>query len=396
MTFLVIGEILTEMLIRFFHYTLVTCAYLLAVIYVLFRMMQIFPGKSRWGKAACWLGGVMSVFFIVTLYLRLFNLGGWFIPFQNVAYIWMTFVFYVFLLTLLFTLFRVVSSWIKPLREWLAPRMLSIQRGYALFTFLFVCALLVYGLYHFTQPKVKELTLEIDKPVPEWKIVVISDMHLGTMSADVMRRHVDTINAMKPDLVLMVGDQFVVNWRDISPMEYANVLRRLHPRYGVYAIHGNHESYHEISYNKDPRVAQLFKYMKIKLLNDTAVVVGDSLVLAGRADTSRVYPRKSLGELVANVPESLPLILLDHRPDNMRVAHQYGVDVQFSGHTHNGQLFPMNVKQRVEGLINGKLYYGYKNMGGTHCYVTAGLGGSGAPVRIGTSGEIVVVKLKQK
>ena len=112
MTFLVIGEILTEMLIRFFHYTLVTCAYLLAVIYVLFRMMQIFPGKSRWGKAACWLGGVMSVFFIVTLYLRLFNLGGWFIPFQNVAYIWMTFVFYVFLLTLLFTLFRVVSSWI--------------------------------------------------------------------------------------------------------------------------------------------------------------------------------------------------------------------------------------------------------------------------------------------
>jgi hypothetical protein len=136
--------------------------------------------------------------------------------------------------------------------------------------------------------------------------------------------------------------------------------------------------------------------MKIKLLNDTAVVVGDSLVLAGRADTSRVYPRKSLGELVANVPESLPLILLDHRPDNMRVAHQYGVDVQFSGHTHNGQLFPMNVKQRVEGLVNGKLYYGYKNMGGTHCYVTAGLGGSGAPVRIGTSGEIVVVKLKQK
>lgn len=251
-------------------------------------------------------------------------------------------------------------------------------------------------MYHFTKPKVVELTLEVDKPVPDWKIVAISDLHLGTMSVDLLKHHVDTINAMKPDVVLLLGDQFVINWRDVTPMGYAAALRRLRAPKGVYAIHGNHEEYHDISHSSDIRVKQLFKYMKITLLNDTALVIDDSLVLAGRADTSRIYARKSLGEVVADMPDSLPIVLLDHRPDNMAQAHNYGIDVQLSGHTHDGQLFPMNLLQGCKSFFTGKLYHGYRNMEGTHCYVTAGLGGSGAPIRIGTTGEIVVIRLKQK
>jgi hypothetical protein len=389
-------KLFERMALKLLHLLLVAGAYSLAVIYVLFRMLQIFPGKSRWGKAACWLSGAMSLFFIFVLFLRLFDLRSWYLPFQTVAYLWMTFVFYVFIFCLLFTLFRVITTWIPPLRRWLAPRMLTIQRGYALFTFVFVCGLLVYGMYHFTKPKVVELTLEVDKPVPDWKIVAVGDLHLGTMSADLLNHHVDTINAMKPDVVLLLGDQFVINWRDVTPMGYAAALRRLRAPKGVYAIHGNHEEYHKISHNNDPRVEQLFKYMKIKLLDDTALVVGDSLVLAGRADTSRLYTRKPLGELVDDVPNSLPIVLLDHRPDNMGQAHNYGIDVQLSGHTHDGQLFPMNLWHTCKSFFNGKLYHGYRNMEGTHCYVTAGLGGSGAPIRIGTTGEIVVISLKQK
>lgn len=389
-------KLFEKMALKILHLLLVACVYSIAVIYVLFRMLQIFPGKSRWGKAACWLSGAMSLFFIFVLFLRLFDLRSWYLPFQTVAYLWMTFVFYVFIFTLLFTLLRVFITRIRPLRRWLVPRMQTIQRGYALFTFVLVCGLLVNGMYHFTKPKVVELTLEVDKPVPDWKIVAISDLHLGTMSVDLLKHHVDTINAMKPDVVLLLGDQFVINWRDVTPMGYAAALRRLRAPKGVYAIHGNHEEYHDISHSSDIRVKQLFKYMKITLLNDTALVIDDSLVLAGRADTSRIYARKSLGEVVADMPDSLPIVLLDHRPDNMAQAHDYGIDVQLSGHTHDGQLFPMNLLQGCKSFFTGKLYHGYKNMEGTHCYVTAGLGGSGAPIRIGTTGEIVVIRLKQK
>ena len=97
------------MIFRILHLLLVIGAYLIALSYVLYRMLQAFPGKKRWGKAATWLGVVMSVFFIVVLFLRLFNLRSWYLPFQTVAYLWMIFVLYAFLMTLLFTCFRVSS-----------------------------------------------------------------------------------------------------------------------------------------------------------------------------------------------------------------------------------------------------------------------------------------------
>ncbi len=384
------------MIFRILHLLLVTGAYLIAISYVLYRMLQAFPGKKRWGKAATWLGVVMSVFFIVVLFLRLFNLRSWYLPFQTVAYLWMIFVLYAFLMTLLFTCFRVVIYRIPPLRVRLSRHLQATRRGYALASFLLIFGLIIYGLYHFTQPKVVELTLEVDKPVPDWKIVAVSDLHLGTMSSEQLNRHIDTINALHPDMVLLLGDQFVINWRDFTPMGYTNAFRRLHPPKGIYAIHGNHESYHGISYNDDPRVKQAFKMMNIRLLDDTGIVVRNALVLVGRADSSRTHPRKSLQELTASVPDSLPIILLDHRPDNLAPAQQCGVDVQLSGHTHNGQVFPMNLLQWCKSLINDKLYHGYRKVGNTHYYVTSGLGGSGAPIRIGTTGEIVVIQLKQK
>ena len=384
------------MIVRILHLFVVVCAYLVAVSYVTYRMLQAFPGKKRWGKAACWLGVVMSVFFIIVLCLRLFNLRSWYLPFQTVAYIWMIFVLYAFLLTLLFSFFRIIIWRIPPLRVRFARHLQGYRRGYALFSFILICGLIIYGLYHFTQPKTVEMTLEVDKPVPDWKIVAVSDLHLGTMSSEQLNRHIDTINAMHPDMVLLLGDQFVINWRDFSPMGYTNAFRRLHPPLGVYAIHGNHEAYHEISYNEDPRVRQAFKMMNIKMLDDTGIVVRNALTLVGRADSSRIYPRKSLQELTENLPDSLPIILLDHRPECFAEAQACGVDVQLSGHTHNGQVFPMNLLQWCKSLFNGKLYHGYRKEGDTHFYVTSGLGSSGAPIRIGTTGEIVVIHLKQK
>ena len=371
-------------------------AYLVGTLYVLYCLNQSLKRSRRWYKAACWLSVPMSVLFILVLFLRLFKLRSWFIPFQTVAYLWMTIMLYAALFALAFDAVRLLVFLIKPLYRKTQPFLNNMRPWYALFSALCIVGLAGYGLYHFTQPKVVDLTIEVDAPVPEWKIVAISDLHLGTMSAECFKNHMDTINALQPDMVLLLGDQFVINWRDVVPMGYANVFRQIRAPMGVYAVNGNHEAYHDFSYSKDPRVNHLYKYLKINLLNDTAVIVDGQLALIGRADSSRLHARKSLIDIMGNLPDGIPTILMDHQPIDLSQAKDCNVDLQLSGHTHNGQLFPMNIFQRMKGLMNKKLYHGYRQDGGTQYYVTAGLGASGAPVRIGTDSEITVIHLKQK
>lgn len=384
------------MILKLLHLCVIMLTYLIGTAYVLYCLRQTFTPKGRWYKAACWLSVPMSVLFILVLFLRLFKLRSWFIPFQTVAYLWMTIMLYATLFALTFDVLRLFVFLIKPLYRKANPFLKSARPWYALISSFCIVGLVGYGLYHFTQPKVVDLTMEFDAPVPEWKIVAISDLHLGTMSAECFANYVDTVNAIHPDMVLLLGDQFVINWRDVVPMGYAKAFRQLRAPLGVYAVNGNHEGYHDFSYSKDPRVKYLYKYLKINMLNDTTVIVDGQLALIGRADSSRLHSRKPLSEIMEDIPAGIPTILMDHQPIDLSQAKDCNVDLQLSGHTHNGQLFPMNIFQRMKSLLNKKLYYGYRQDGGTQYYVTAGLGASGAPVRIGTDSEIIVLHLKQK
>jgi predicted MPP superfamily phosphohydrolase len=102
------------------------------------------------------------------------------------------------------------------------------------------------------------------------------------------------------------------------------------------------------------------------------------------------HQRKSLKELVKNADSALPLLLLDNEPYHLEEAEENGIDLQFSGHTHQGQLFPMN-------LIVNRMYevaHGYKQKGNTHYFVSSGLGLWGPPFRIGTQSEIIVFNIE--
>lgn len=367
-------------------------AYLAVLIYGLYRIRQVLTPKSRWYKASVGLSFAMSALFIPVLFLRVSNLGSWYLPFQTVAYSWLTFVLYFALLLLLLDVIRFVVFMIRPLRKSSETWMPTLRKYFLPVAVVCAFVLFVYGLYHFTQPKIVDLTLETDKDVPSWTIVAVSDLHLGTMTPQLLQKNVETINSLKPDAVLLLGDQFVINWRDVVPLGYASELRKLKAPQGVYAIQGNHESFHEFVHNKDPRVQYLYDYMKIKVLEDSVLILDDKIALIGRSDSSRLHSRKSLPALMSSVKDAHYSILLDHQPADLKPAEVCGVDLQLSGHTHNGQLFPMNVFQRVKSLFNNKLYYGYRKKGNTQYYVTAGLGGSGAPVRVGTTGEIVVIR----
>jgi hypothetical protein len=237
----------------------------------------------------------------------------------------------------------------------------------------------------------------LDLPVParaskleRLNIVAVTDIHLGTI---VGRSRFDgivgKINSMDPDLVLLPGD--IVD-EDLTPVIRQNLgesLKSIKSRYGVFAVTGNHEFI-----GGAPKACSYLIEHKIAMLRDESVKVADSFFLVGREDRScgqfGGHERKPLSEIMKNVDRNYPVILMDHQPFQLNEAAEQGIDLQISGHTHDGQLWPLNyIVNRIYELA-----WGYKKKSNTHYYVSDGVGTWGPPVRIGNRPEIVNIRLK--
>jgi len=255
-----------------------------------------------------------------------------------------------------------------------------------------VLAVVFLGHVNALSPRIRTLELTIPKNAHRLRmlnIAVASDIHLGTIVCKArLERIVAKINALKPDLVLLPGD--VVD-EDIGPVIKQNLgetLRKIQSRYGVIAITGNHEYI--------GGVEAACKYLVehgIIMLRDSSIKIEESLYIVGREDRAigqfARRKRKPLGELMVSLDKNFPVILMDHQPFGLEEAEQFGVDLQLSGHTHHGQLWPFN-------FITKKMYevsWGYKKKGSTHVYVSSGVGTWGPPVRTGNRPEIVHLKL---
>jgi hypothetical protein len=255
-----------------------------------------------------------------------------------------------------------------------------------------VLATVILGHVNAISPRIRTFELTIPKNghrLRTLSIAVASDIHLGTIVCKArLERIVAKINALKPDLVLLPGD--VVD-EDIGPVIKQNLgetLRKIRSKYGVIAVTGNHEYI--------GGVEAACKYLDehgIKMLRDSSIKIEESLYIVGREDRSigqfARRKRKPLDELMVSVDKNCPVILMDHQPFRLEEAEQFGVDLQLSGHTHHGQLWPFN-------FITKKMYevsWGYKKKGSTHVYVSSGVGTWGPPVRTGNSPEIVHLKL---
>lgn len=378
--------------LKIFHLCLTTAEFLAGSAFVLYRLLQV-TNRAWLRKIACGLVGFMSAFFIFVMILRTHNAGAWYLPLQAVNYTWVIFVFYMLVFILALDAFRLALHAFPRGRAWKQRRMDGIRRAYYSICILSVPLLITYGFIHFQHPVVKTVTMEVDKPVPDWRIVVVSDLHIGTMSASTLQRRVETINQLKPDLVLMLGDQFVIDWRDVEKMGYGAALGRLHAEKGIFLVNGNHEYYHGYPHNTNPEYRKLLDKWHFTVLEDSVAFVDNRLALVGRDDTTN-RKRAALETLMADIPPDMPVIVMDHNPNGMASAERCGADIQLSGHQHNGQVVPLNLWGRFGSWMKGKLYYGYEKRGTTQYYVTGGAGSSGAPVRIGTDAEIVVLKVR--
>ncbi len=258
-----------------------------------------------------------------------------------------------------------------------------------------VAVLLVAGHINSLLPRVRTLELDIDKKSDGMKtlnVAVASDIHLGTIVGRHRFDHIiELINSLNPDLVLLPGDIVDEDMAPVMKQNLGEALRSLKPRLGVFAVTGNHEYIGGV----DEACSYLSAH-NVTMLRDRAVKVDGSFFLVGREDRSRIQfegkPRKTLDELMAGVDRTSPVIMMDHQPFRLSEAAARGVDLQLSGHTHQGQLWPVS-------LIIKAIYevgWGYARIGGTHVYVSNGVGTWGPPVRIGNRPEVVNIRLRFK
>ena len=162
-------------------------------------------------------------------------------------------------------------------------------------------------------------------------------------------------------------------------------LRKLQSTYGTFAVLGNHESYGKVI------VEDFFKSSNVNLLRDQSVTIPKAFTIAGRDDL-RFKTRKDFEEFHKQLPLNLPIILMDHRPNDFQRVKDDDISIQVSGHTHNGQIFPFN-------FITHAMYdlsWGHKQEGKTHFFVTSGLRGWGPQVRTTADAEIIVIDVVLK
>jgi hypothetical protein len=239
------------------------------------------------------------------------------------------------------------------------------------------------GIANYHHLRVREYTIEVPRrssSAKELTIAFAADFHLGAITAGrFLERFVAKVNAAAPDIVLIGGDILEGDRRDEDTGKFEAQFRRLHPKYGVYAAPGNHEGH-------GGGRTDLFERAGIRLLEDMVVKIDDAVRLVGRND-AHSRTRKPVADLLRDAPADLPVILLDHRPTDLENVSRTGADIQLSGHTHHGQLFPIN------WITNRKyeLSWGHIKKNRTHIFVTSGVQLWGPPVRTAGSSEILLL-----
>ncbi|MCR5225279.1 MAG: metallophosphoesterase [Alphaproteobacteria bacterium] len=265
------------------------------------------------------------------------------------------------------------------LAVWLFWKKLNLQKAF-LFGIAGVVILLCYGYFNAMNPRLK--VIEIPSDI-EAKICFVSDIHVGSIgTVKLLNRVTNLINSTDADFVIFGGDTLDLNALLKYKDEFLQSMERI--RKPKLAVIGNHEIYAGSSEN-----IELMRQAGIHVLLDEAQNVGD-LTIVGRID-STYNQRKALKEIIP--ADGHNIVVVDHTPIAVSESAKNHAILHLSGHTHDGQMFPMNYVPRFKYNIETGVLRKLRNM---YCYVTFGAGFWGAPYRIGNHPEVVLIHLKPR
>ena len=265
--------------------------------------------------------------------------------------------------------------------------------------FISIIALIVgwYFDHHVWQTNYE---LTTNKDVPNLKIAMFADSHIGTTFDDKgFAKHLQTIQAQNPDMIVVVGDYVDDGTTKEQMINATKALGQMQTKYGVYYVSGNHDKGYYGAAHRGFSEADLINELKnngITVLQDEAALLDDAVYIIGRQDYSvmkeqRGY-RKSIEELTADLDKNKYMLVLDHQPVEYDKDAEAEVDLVLSGHTHGGQLFPFN--QVGKWIKANDLVYGHEKRQNTDFIVTSGISDWAIKFKTGTKSEYVIINLK--
>lgn len=357
----------------------------------------------RWPATALYAGRLRRYWLTPYLLLALLPVAGAFLPNSPVKFalkaagnIWLG--FFIYFGAALLLLFAAAA---------LSRR--KGRYGAALFLSLILSlALLCYGMVHARDTVVTRYDVNVEKPAvgaKTMKIALLGDLHLSVNSSlSATQRMVALVNAEQPDIILIAGDIFTSSYEGLAhPEAYAEALRSLNAKYGVYAVCGNHDVEETlfggfpISPIRDafrpPEMDRFFADCGFTMLYDEVATLDNGVQVAGRLDGDKAGDgtsnRMTPAELLEGADASLPIVVLEHEPREFAALKEAGADVALCGHTHAGQIFPGSL---IIPFFNENAW-GHKVLRDLDTVVTAGVGFYGPPMRVGTDSEIAIVTL---
>lgn len=352
-------------------------------------------------------------FAVVYLFMALSPVIAFLLPKSAVAIVirristyWIGIMLYSLLYVVLFDLLRLIAKHTKLKNTLLFSRGSVISIG----SVVVACAVVtcLYGIFNARNIKVNEYSVTVNKSCgsdKHLKAVLVADLHMGyAIGVDHITNMVEKINAQDPDIVIIAGDIFDNSYDGMDDPEGIKAqLKSIKSKYGVYAVYGNHDIDEKILMGftfdwggkqlHSEKMTNFMKECNIKLINDESVLINDEFYLVGRRDTDKPGTedgtRAEISELTKDLDKTKPIFVLSHEPDELQKTADAGADIDFSGHTHDGQLFPGNLTiglfwENPCGMIKKDNMYSI---------VTSGVGVYGTFMRVGTDAEICAVDI---
>lgn len=295
---------------------------------------------------------------------------------------------YSFLLFLLADICRLILKFCdknQVIRKKLAKLYLH---GVPVLVIAIVCS--IYAAYNARVHQVTQYEISVDKSIEQdIQVIMVSDIHAGTsVNEKEIDELVEDVNQLNGDVICLGGDIFDEGTSEKLMQYTCEAFAKMQAKHGVYYISGNHDV------EKLPQFQKQMEASGVKIIDDMVELIDNRFYLIGRMDLgmSGMTKRATLEELLAEVNPDYPIILLDHRPTTVEEGIGSIVDLQISGHTHAGQIFPGNL---MVGWFND-VGYGMEVYDDFHVIVSSGYGTWGFPVRVGSHCEVVNVTLKSR
>ena len=260
---------------------------------------------------------------------------------------------------------------------------------------------LVYGFWNMNHVQETQYTVYTDCGIRNegYRICLISDLHYGEVAdAAGLNTYCERIREAGPDILVLAGDIVDEHTTKEELQEVFRILAGTEPELGICYVYGNHDRglySPEAEFTPDELEKALLD-AGIQILSDETTSINGDITVIGREDRTNP-PGGKRADLMTLMDQADPLnddtfyLLLDHQPRNLEENAALGIDLQLSGHTHGGQIWP--VGEICELLGFGELNYGYRRIGDFQVIVSSGMAGWGYPIRTGKHSEYVVIDL---